>query len=168
MVNKVTLIGRLGRDPELRYTSSQTAVCNFSLATDEVYQDRNRQRQSRTEWHNIVAWDRLAEICGQYLNKGKLVYIEGRLQTREWDDRDGNRRRTTEIVAREMKMLGAPGDSQGARPNGQQVARPEGPMDGGHSDPYQDRSPAPAPSGRPAGETSDSMEIGITDDDIPF
>lgn len=105
MVNRVILIGRLGRDPELRYTPSGAAVANFSLATDETRTDANGQRQTRTEWHNIVCWSKLAEICGQYLKKGRLVFIEGRLQTREWDDRDGNKRRTTEIVASNMQML---------------------------------------------------------------
>jgi len=113
MVNKAILIGNLGRDPEMRYTSNGTPVCNFSIATNEVYQDRSGQRQKRTEWHNIVVWSKLAEICNQYLTKGKQIYIEGRIQTREWDDRDGNKRRTTEIVANEMKMLSGPGDGFG-------------------------------------------------------
>ena len=112
-VNKVILVGRLGKDPEVRYTTSGVAVTNFSLATSEFYKDRNGERQERTEWHNIVVWDRLAETCVQYLKKGKQVYIEGRLQTREYDDRDGNRRRTTEIVATQMQMLGRAGEESG-------------------------------------------------------
>ncbi|MFQ5928235.1 MAG: single-stranded DNA-binding protein [Acidobacteriota bacterium] len=107
MVNRVILVGRLGRDPEMRYTSSGTPVTNFSVATNERWNNQNGERQERTEWHKIVTWSKLAEICNQYLTKGQLVYIEGRLQTREWDDRDGNKRRTTEIVASDMRMLGS-------------------------------------------------------------
>ena len=105
MVNKVMLIGRLGRDPETRYTGGGTPVCNFSLATDESYTDKAGQRQKKTEWHNIVAWGKLVEQCSTLLGKGKLAYVEGRLQTREWDDRDGNKRRTTEIVISRMRVL---------------------------------------------------------------
>ena len=105
MVNRVILVGRLGRDPEMRYTSSGTPVTNFSVATNERWNNQDGERQERTEWHKIVTWSKLAEICNQYLTKGQLVYIEGRLQTREWDDRDGNKRRTTEIVASDMQML---------------------------------------------------------------
>jgi single-strand DNA-binding protein len=105
MVNKVILIGRLGRDPEMRYTGEGTPVCNFTLATDESYTDKAGQRQKKTEWHNIVAWKKLAENCAKLLSKGKLAYVEGRLQTREWDDRDGNKRRTTEIVIYHMRVL---------------------------------------------------------------
>ena len=106
-VNKVILIGNLGADPELRYTGSGTAVCNFSLATTESYKDRDGNQVENTEWHRIVAWARLAEICGEYLSKGRQVYIEGQLQTRQWEDKDGNTRYTTEIKAREMQMLGS-------------------------------------------------------------
>ena len=105
-VNKAILVGRLGRDPETRYTSGGQAVCNFTLATDETYKDRAGERQKRTEWHRIVVWGKLAEICQQYLKKGSLVFLEGRIQTRQWDDRDGNKRNTTEIVASGMRMLG--------------------------------------------------------------
>src|SRR5213594_4081640 len=114
-VNKVILVGRLGRDPELKYTASGTPFCRFSIATDEGWTDKSSgERQEKTEWHNIVVWDRLAEICNQYLTKGKQVYIEGSLQTREWDDQDGNKRRTTEIRARDMVMLGsASGEGSG-------------------------------------------------------
>jgi single-strand DNA-binding protein len=113
-INKVILVGRLGRDPELKYTASGVPFCRFSMATDEVWNDKGSgERQERTEWHNIVAWDRLAEICNQYLTKGRLVYIEGSLQTREWDDQEGNKRKTTEIRARDMVMLGGAGESTG-------------------------------------------------------
>jgi len=137
MVNRVFLIGRLGRDPEIRHTASGSAVANFSVATDERWTDSEGNRQTRTEWHNIVAWRKLAEICGQYLRKGRLVFIEGRIQTREWDDRDGNKRRTTEIIASNMQML-------------------EGRAQAGDAAEPQDS------------QDQNNMEIGITDDDIPF
>ena len=105
-VNKAILIGNLGADPELRYTSSGTAVCNFSVATTETYKDRDGNQVENTEWHRVVAWARLAEICGEYLKKGRQVYIEGQIQTRSWEDQDGNTKYTTEIKAREMQMLG--------------------------------------------------------------
>ena len=113
-VNKVILVGRLGRDPETRYTPSGQGVCNFSLATDETYKDRNGERQKRTEWHRIVLWGKLAEIAQQYLKKGSLVYIEGRIQTRQWDDKNtGQKRTATDIVGNTMKMLGSKGESGG-------------------------------------------------------
>jgi len=109
-VNKVILVGNLGRDPEVRYTPNGVAIANFSIATSEEWKDKDTgEKQERTEWHRIVAWRRLGEICGEYLHKGSQVYIEGRLQTREWEDRDGNKRYTTEIVAQSMQMLGRPG-----------------------------------------------------------
>jgi single-strand DNA-binding protein len=104
-VNKAILVGRLGRDPETRYTSGGQAVSNFTLATDESYRDRSGERQKRTEWHRIVLWGKLAEIAQQYLKKGTMVYIEGRIQTRQWDDREGNKRTTVEIVGNVMRML---------------------------------------------------------------
>jgi single-strand DNA-binding protein len=115
-VNKVTLIGNLGGDPELRTTPGGTSVATFTLATNESWNDKDGNRQERTEWHRIVAWGRLAEICGQYLSKGRQVYIEGRLQTRSWEDKQGNQRKTTEIVAREMLMLGGRGESGDRQP----------------------------------------------------
>ena len=147
-VNKVILIGRLGKDPELKYTASGTPFCRFSMATDDVWNDKaSGERQEKTEWHNIVVWDRLAEICNQYLTKGRLVYIEGSLQTREWDDQEGNKRRTTEIRARDMVMLGSgPG---GENAGGQRRAAPVETAAGGST------SAAPGTS-------------TITDDDIPF
>jgi single-strand DNA-binding protein len=111
-VNKVILIGNLGADPEMRYTSNGTAVANFRIATTERWSNPSGEKEERTEWHRIVAFGRLGEICGEYLAKGKQVYIEGRLQTRSWEDRDGNQRTTTEVVASGMQMLGtAPGSS---------------------------------------------------------
>lgn len=113
-INKVILIGNLGQDPELRHTGSGTAVCNLSLATNESYKDRDGNRVDKTEWHRVVAWGRLAETCDQYLEKGRQVYVEGSLQTREWEDRDGNSRQTTEIKARTVQFLSG-SDSGGQR-----------------------------------------------------
>lgn len=110
-VNKVLLVGRLGRDPETRYTSGGQAVANFSVATDESYKDRNGERQKRTEWHKIVVWGKQAEIAQQYLKKGSLVFIEGRIQSREWQDKEGQKRTSFEIVATNFRMLGGRGDS---------------------------------------------------------
>jgi single-strand DNA-binding protein len=145
-VNKVILVGRLGRDPELKYTASGTPFCRFSMATDDVWNDKSSgERQEKTEWHNIVAWDRLAEICNQYLTKGKLVYIEGSLQTREWDDQDGNKRKTTEVRARDMVMLsGGAGEGGGGQ-----------------------RRTATADVGGSVSSSGPSTST-ITDDDIPF
>ena len=111
-VNKVLLLGNLGKDPDLRHTSSGTTVCTFSLATTNRFKDKNGQQQEQTEWHNIVTWAGLAEICGKYLHKGKQVYIEGKIQTRSYDDRDGNKRYITEIVANDMHMLGRANEKQ--------------------------------------------------------
>jgi single-strand DNA-binding protein len=109
-INKVILVGRLGRDPEVRYTPNGVPVANFSIATSEEWKDKDTgEKRERTEWHRIEAWRRLGEICGDYLNKGKLVYIEGKLQTDAWEDRDGNKRYTTKIVAQSMQMLDAAG-----------------------------------------------------------
>ncbi len=113
-VNKVILLGHLGADPEVRYTQSGTAVANLRIATNESYNDRQSgERVERTEWHRVVAWGKLAEICSQYLKKGRQVYIEGSLQTRQWQDKENNTRYTTEIKANEMVMLGGPGGSGG-------------------------------------------------------
>ena len=122
-INKAILIGNLGQDPELRYTPSGTAVCNLRIATNESYKNAEGEKIEKVEWHNVVAWAQLAEICGEYLKKGSQVYIEGSLQTRSYEDRDGNTKYTTEIKAREMQMLGGRGDggSNGAKAE----ARPE-------------------------------------------
>src|SRR5437868_12154291 len=111
-VNKVILVGRLGRDPETRYTGGGQAVANFSVATDESYKDRNGERQKRTEWHKIVVWGKQAEIAQQYLKKGSLIFIEGRIQSREWQDKEGQKRTSFEIVANNFRMLG--GRAEGA------------------------------------------------------
>ncbi|MEK7282336.1 MAG: single-stranded DNA-binding protein [Acidobacteriota bacterium] len=105
-VNKVILIGNLGRDPEVRYTQNGTAVANFTLATNEVWNDKSGERQERTEWHRIVVWGKQAEIAREHLSKGKQVYIEGSIQTRQWDDREGHKRTTTEIKAQRLIMMG--------------------------------------------------------------
>lgn len=146
-VNKVILIGRLGKDPEVKYTPSGTPVAKFTLATDEVFKDRSGEQQKRTEWHSIVAWSKLAEICGQYLVKGKQVYIEGSIRSRQWEDQAGNKRTSYDIIAREMKMLGSRTDNE----------RSSGPS------PQVERPPVERP---PASEPSSESEI--TDDDIPF
>lgn len=106
-VNKVILIGNLGKDPELRYTPGGQAVASFSLATGEKWKDKDGVMQDRTEWHNIVVWGRQAEIAKNYLSKGRQIYIEGRIQTRSWEDKDGNKRYTTEIVAQRLNFLGS-------------------------------------------------------------
>lgn len=124
MINKVILIGNLGADPEVRYTQDGTAVASFNVATTEQWKGKDGQQQEQTEWHRVVAWRRLGEICGEYLSKGSKVYIEGKLQTRKWQDRDGNDRYTTEIQAREMKML----SPRGARSGGDQAMGDEPPF----------------------------------------
>lgn len=119
-VNKVILVGNLGRDPELRYTQGGAAVANFSLATNERWRDNDGEQQERTEWHRITVWGKTAENCAQYLQKGSSVYIEGRLETREWEDKDGNKRWTTNIIARTVQFLGrrpAPSLEQGPAPS---------------------------------------------------
>ena len=113
-VNKAIILGNLGADPEIRTTSGGQNVANFRVATNRTYNDRSGQRQEQTEWHNIVAWGRLAEIAEQYLKKGDSVFIEGRIQTRSWEDQSGQQRWTTEIVAQEMTMLGGAGGGPGA------------------------------------------------------
>ncbi len=125
-VNKVILVGHLGADPELRYTASGTAVAKFNVATTETYTSKDGVRNEQTEWHRVVAWRKLAEICGQYLSKGKQVYLEGRLRTTSYE-KDGVKRYTTEIEAREMVMLGGPGD----RPSSREFESPFPPPEGG-------------------------------------
>jgi single-strand DNA-binding protein len=128
MINKVILVGNLGAAPELRATQSGTQVATFSVATSEKWKDKNGQQQENTEWHRIIAWAKLAEICGEYLDKGSKVYIEGKLQTRKWQDQNGNDKYTTEIIARDMKML----DGKGGASNSQYGAgeHQEGPPPG--------------------------------------
>jgi single-strand DNA-binding protein len=162
-VNKAILVGRLGRDPETRYTSGGQAVANFTLATDETYKDRAGERQKRTEWHRIVLWGKLAEIAQQYVKKGQLVYIEGRIQSRQWEDkRDGQKKSTTEIVANVMRMLGSRGDGAAAG-----AAAGAGASSGGGAG--HGRSSADADfdvSGPAMDEPASGPEI--SDEDIPF
>ncbi len=115
-VNKVILAGHLGKDPEVKYTASGAAVCRFSLATNETFKNKAGEVQKRTEWHSIVAWGKLAEICGEYLTKSKQVYIEGSIRTGTWNDRDGNERKSFDIVARYMQMLSPSANGNGAKP----------------------------------------------------
>jgi single-strand DNA-binding protein len=159
-VNKVILVGRLGRDPETRYTGSGQAVANFSVATDESYKDRNGERQKRTEWHRITAWGKLAEICQQYLKKGTMVYIEGRIQSREWQDKEGQKRTSFDIVANTMKMLSSRGDAA--------AAASAGGMGGGASrggDDFDQSAPAEESYGGSGGPVGGPE---ISDEDIPF
>ncbi|MGK2944351.1 MAG: single-stranded DNA-binding protein [Desulfuromonadales bacterium] len=150
-VNKAILVGNLGKDPELRYTPSGTAVCTFSLATTDRFKNKQGEQQDRTEWHNIVVWAGLAEICGKYLTKGKQIYIEGRIQNRSYDDRDGNKRYISEVVATEMQMLGRAGEQGGGSGSG-------GGGGGGNRPTSQFNEPSGSPEEPPFNP----------DDDIPF
>ncbi|HKW64023.1 MAG TPA: single-stranded DNA-binding protein [Candidatus Acidoferrum sp.] len=158
-VNKVILVGRLGRDPETRYTGSGQAVANFSVATDESYKDRNGERQKRTEWHKIVVWGKQAEIAQQYLKKGSLIFIEGRIQSREWQDKEGQKRTSFEIVATNFRMLGgrAEGAAAGASSGGG-ASRGADEMD----------QSAPAEDGYGGGGGGATGSPEISDEDIPF
>jgi single-strand DNA-binding protein len=156
MINKVILVGRLGKDPEIRATPQGTPVAKFTVATDEKFTDRAGEKQERTEWHNITAWGKLGEICGQYLKKGKLVYIEGSIRTDSWDDKEsGQKKYRTEIVANTMKMLDRRGDEGGSSSGG------------GYSGGYNQSSSSSArPSG---GRPSAAPDMGPDDDeDVPF
>jgi single-strand DNA-binding protein len=156
-VNRVILVGRLGRDPETRYTGSGQAVANFSVATDESYKDRNGERQKRTEWHKIVVWGKQAEIAQQYLKKGSLVFIEGRIQSREWQDKEGQKRTSFEIVANNFRMLGgrAEGAAAAAGAMGAVVPRASDDLE-------QSAPPEESYGGGAAGGPE------ISDEDIPF
>ncbi len=153
-VNKVILIGHLGKDPEVKYTPQGTPVAKFSLATNERYKDKSGEWQDRTEWHNITAWQRLAEIAGEYLKKGSQVYVEGRLRTDSWDDKEsGQKKYRTEIVVNDMVLLGGRGQGGGDEFSGGNRSR------GASSGGFDQRTPEPSMS-QAGGE--------ITDDDIPF
>jgi len=150
-VNKVILVGRLGRDPEVRFTSAGQSVANFSMATDETYKDRAGERQKRTEWHKIVVWGKQAEIAQKYLHKGSLIFLEGRIQTREYTDRDQNKRTSFEIVCTNFRMLGGRGD--GAASGG-----------GGGAAPGEEaESQAPPAAAEEFGHAGE-----VSDEDIPF
>jgi len=149
-VNKVILVGNLGRDAELRYTPGGAAVATLNLATTEVWNDRSNQRQEKTEWHRVVLWGKQAESLQEYLTKGKQIYVEGRLQTRQWDDKDGNKRYTTEIKCDRVTLLGGGGGRGGA---------------GGGSEAYGARGGG---AGGGGGQMDEPPVEPITDDDIPF
>jgi single-strand DNA-binding protein len=159
-VNKVILVGRLGRDPETRYTGGGQAVANFSMATDESYKDKNGERQKRTEWHRITAWGKLAEICQQYLKKGTMVYIEGRIQSREWQDKEGQKRTSYDIVANTMKMLSSRAEGAAAGGGGGST-RSTGDEFESHAAPADDSY-----GGGGAAPSTGGPEI--SDEDIPF
>jgi single-strand DNA-binding protein len=148
-VNKVILIGNLGRDPETRYMPDGGAVANVSIATTETWKDKNGEKQEKTEWHRVAFFGKLAEIAGEYLKKGSQVYVEGRLQTRKWQDKDGQDKYTTEIIADRMQMLGSRQGMGG------------GDREGGGE--RESSRPAAKPAGKPAGSKFDDFE-----DDIPF
>lgn len=137
-VNKAILIGRLGNDPEVRYTTNGGAVANFNVATNESWTDKSGQKQERTEWHRVVVWGKLAELCSQYLSKGRQCYLEGRIQTRDWTDKDGQKRYTTEIIAQTVQFLGgnagAGAGSSREQGMGDSDFAPPPPMDMGGSD----------------------------------
>ncbi|SDZ80072.1 single-strand binding protein [Desulfuromusa kysingii] len=165
-VNKVILVGNLGKDPELRYTPSGTAVTTFSLATTERYKDREGNRQDKTEWHNIVAWRQLAEICGKFLHKGKQIYVEGKIQNRSYDDRDGNKRYISEVVIDQMQMLGSRDDSQGGSGSGGGQGYNQGSNNSGGGQSYNQgtqNTAAPKSQG-----SSFEEPVFNPDDEIPF
>ena len=145
-VNKVIIIGNVGANPEVRYTPSGSAVANFNVATNEAWKDSNGNQQERVEWHRIVAWGKLGEICGEYLKKGSHIYLEGRLRTRSWEDQNGNRRYTTEILASDIQMLDKKPQNTVAPAEASAAGR---------------TSPAPAKS-------SSSSSASVGDDDLPF
>ena len=155
-VNKVIVLGNLGRDPETRYTADGAAITNVSIATTRRYKDASGQQQEETEWHRVAFFGRLAEIAGEYLRKGRPVYVEGRLRTRKWQDKDGQDRYTTEIVAENMQLLGSR-EGSGAGPD----------SDGGDE---ASRAPAPARAagGRSAPAAKPASNVADLDDDIPF
>jgi len=128
-VNKVILLGNLGKDAEVKYSASGTAVCRFSLATNETFKNKAGDVEKRTEWHSVVAFGRLAEVCGEYLSKGKLCYIEGSIRSGNWEDRDGNKRTSYDIVARYMQMLSPSGNGNGAKPKGNDTSQPSQPSE---------------------------------------
>ena len=160
-VNKVILVGNLGRDPEVRYMPNGDAVANYSIATTETWKDKQGNRQEKTEWHNIVMYRRLAEIAGEYLKKGSSLYIEGRLQTRKWQDKQGNDRYTTEIIADQLQMLGGRNSNAAGQTPGQDHGAASPSQPGGAS--TDDTPPPPRRKDPAPGGNFDDM-----DDDIPF
>ncbi|HLL01923.1 MAG TPA: single-stranded DNA-binding protein [Myxococcaceae bacterium] len=161
-VNKVILIGNLGKDPEVRFTPGGQAVANFSIATSDSWTDKNGQKQERTEWHRIVVWGKLAELCGEYLKKGRQCYVEGRLQTREWTDKENRKNYTTEVVANAVTFLGGRDAGSGDGMS----RRNSGGSGGSHSRGGDDFGPQPP--GMDDGMNQSSGGGGNGDDDIPF
>lgn len=161
-VNKALILGNLGQDPELRYTQSGTPVCTLSVATTEVRNDREGNRQENTEWHRIIVWSKSAENCAKYLTKGSKVFVEGRIQTSSWEDKQtGQKRYTTEIVASSVQFIGARGEQRGQQPQGGGYA-PQG--GGGGYQPQQSYAPAPEPAGMPDMGAPSTPNL----DEIPF
>ena len=154
-VNKVILVGRLGRDPEIRYMPNGDAITNFSLATDEQWRDRNGERQTRTEWHNVSLYGKLGEIANQYLRKGSQVFIEGKIQSRKYTDKDGIERMAYNIIGNEMKMLGNRNDGSDSGNNNT-------------APPTSSNPPPAAPRRQPPQHESTTAPIDDIDDDIPF
>jgi single-strand DNA-binding protein len=183
-VNKAIIIGRLGADPEVRYTQGGQSVANFNLATDEVWTDKSGQRQEKVEWHKVVVWGRQAELCGEYLRKGREVYVEGRIETREWQDREGQRRFTTEIKAQNVRFLGGRNDGNydANRSSNQSAPAAQGGYEQNQAPAQPDNSAAPAPQNQapqnqapqnqapqnqaPQNQAPPGAEFN--DDDIPF
>jgi single-strand DNA-binding protein len=162
MVNKVVLIGRLGKDPEVRYTEGGAAVATFSLATEESFKDRSGERQKRTEWHRIVTWEKLAEIAQQYLKKGMLVYIEGRIQSSEWE-KDGVKQRSFEIVASTVRMLEGKHDTAPAKATAASEEQPQQSRGSSPASRKQNRTPPPAER-----QDKAAASYQADDSDIPF
>lgn len=168
-VNKVILVGNVGKDPEVRYLEGGTAVCSFPLATSETYRNRDGDRVTTTEWHNVVLWRGLAEIAEKYVKKGSQLYIEGKIRTRSWDDRDGNKRYTTEVIADTMQMLGRRSEETQPQPQSHDTV----------ADKAGDNKPNPENSGQPAPQNDDKTppsDTGLNGidadagngDDLPF
>ena len=157
-VNKVILVGNLGRDPEVRYTPDGAAICNVSIATTSSWKDKaSGERREETEWHRVVFYNRLAEVVGEYMKKGRPLYVEGRLKTRKWQNKEGVDQYTTEVVADQMQMLGGRDGGDGASMGG-----------GGDGDSAPRQAPRAAPAQRPAAPAAGGANLADMDDDIPF
>ncbi len=170
-VNKVILVGHLGQNPEIRYTTSGMPVAHFSIATSESWMDKTNQKQEKTEWHRIVVWGKVGENCAKYLSKGRQVYIEGRLQTRQWQDKEGQTKHTTEIQAQTVQFLGAgtAASSTGAGSQPYPSTQQSASSDAGSASSFESHNPyqtSPALASR--GPTSPSMDSLLTEEDMPF
>ena len=160
-INKVILIGNLGQNPEVRYSPSGQAICNLSIATSEAWTDKNGAKQEKTEWHRVVVFGKLAELCSQYLSKGRQAYIEGKLQTRSWQDKDGQTRYTTEVVAQSVQFLGGNAGANRSQNNDQNMGN--APMNAQGGAPMNSGSAAPS-----YGDQSFQSEPTFTEEDVPF